>query len=89
MFYSVYRVIICIFNYDNQNDDIIIIFIDLCVSHFVQYGPYLALSRLTFYTDACIVAGLHPVQSYTTLAPGEVCRRKSEACSSANDTLLF
>ena len=54
----------------------------------------LSCTPLTFYTDAYIVACLHPAQSLqqtsaTTLAPGEVCRRKAEASSGANDTWCY
>ena len=64
------------------------------------WGPILHPTQLTFYTDACIVASLHPAQSWSpaaqatatgasSLAPEGACRQKAEECSVANDTCYF
>ena len=64
-------------------------------------GPILHPAQLTFYTDACVVASLHPAQSWfppaaqaiasgaTALAHGEACLQKAEACSGADDTWCY
>ena len=50
-------------------------------------GPILHPVQFTFYTDACIVASC--TRYATTLAPGEACQWKAEACSGANYTLRY
>ena len=62
-------------------------------SNWILWGPILHPVQLTFYTEACILASLHPAQSQfppqqtcaPRLAPWPACRWKAEACSCAND----